>query len=102
MALEQKTKKIVAREGLLILAIIFFSVGSILIGENLGEYKGGLSGFEILKLELEGRPSSGIWVIRKFGQLINQTGYFFLFLGYPLTVIVRFVIWAVIILKEKV
>ena len=101
MALKQKTKKLIAREGLLILGGIIVSVGSIMIGENLAQYRGGLSGFEIVKLELEGGPSSWIWVVRRFGDVINQIGYVVLFMGYPLIGIIRFGFWAVKTLREK-
>lgn len=82
------TKKIIAREGLILLGIIAIS----LLAKYAIDIYGRIVGFYI-KEEWADIPYI-------FTVLYNL-GNILLYLGYPIYLLIRFVIWAIKMLKEK-
>ena len=77
--MKNDTKKIVAREGLMLLGIILMSA-IIIFALRITEFA--IVGEEI-------------------GQKIVTFVFILLFLGYPIYLLIRFIIWAIKVLKEK-
>lgn len=88
-----KIKKIIAREGLVIVGFFIFSFIFIFILSNIPDFKA-------YKNSQTGELMRGIiWDDNK--SKIQQIGIYISLLGYPLYLFVRFFIWAIRILKQK-
>jgi len=94
---KKKIKRIIAREGLIILSII--SLGLLLISTPYIFL--GIENF----INIIFRPSSGRllgWVSEPlYIRIPRNIGILLLYLGYPFYLIIRFILWAIKTLKEE-
>ena len=116
-----KTKKTIAKEGLLFLSIIVISILFIFIGEKMGEYEPKKAKFDLstarpVVLNDEGVNITGGFDLKNsvpvselekqaqmqnVGTAVANIGIFSLFFGYPIYLLIRFLIWAIKTLKGK-
>lgn len=83
-------KKIIAREGLIILGVIVASVFILLVGN-----------FAYNKCYYFAPEANRAIAISRFGIDVKTFGAYVLLLGYPVSWLIRFILWAIRILKEK-
>lgn len=93
-----KTKKIIAREGLILLGIIIVGLGIYFLGKHLNT------------LYLNAHPQARFKIIENMKyRLLGYTPYIrtmafglnIAIFGYPISAIVRFILWAIRTLKKK-
>jgi len=85
-------KKIIAKEGLILLAFIILSCLFIFVIANIPDYKA-------YKINT-GEAISGI-VWDDYKAKMQQIGVYIILLGYPAYLLIHFIIWAGKILKQK-
>ncbi|MCX5698328.1 MAG: hypothetical protein NTX01_01330 [Candidatus Omnitrophica bacterium] len=85
--MDNKIKKIIAREGLIFLSLLMFGL-ILLFFENYLYSR---------PIDLLARPQE---THANFNG-IRLAGLFFLYLGYPFYLLTRFIIWAIRVLKKK-
>lgn len=109
----QKIKKVIAREGLILLCLVFLSCGFFYLdylqktwvskpveSSEVGKPKDlfdripDIEIMDIAKIPINQRP-----LFFRFD--FNKIGLFSLFFAYPLYLVVRFILWAIKTLKEK-
>lgn len=121
MKITSKHKKVIAREGLIIIGFIVLAVIAMKIGNTMhidwSKYRnsglrpptlsqehyqdavnGGFSHKDIVRLE-QRRYKEQHPVIARFQN--QDVTFFIIFFGYPVYLLIRFIIWAIKILKER-
>lgn len=90
--MEKKIKRIIAREGLVLLGIILLGFIFYFIISNIPDFRA--------YKNIGGETIKGIvWDDTK--SMIESIAIYIIFLGYPVFLLVRFVIWAIKTLKDK-
>ena len=96
VSMDNQRKKILAREGLIIIAILVF--GALIIGINI------LCNNIFVKHYVNTPQENAVgWQIISYAHydLINRLGFMILLLGYPLYLIIRFIFWAIRTLRNS-
>lgn len=82
-----KIKRIIAREGLILVCIVICGLVTIFLGQLIHGYS--IKGKEVLTTE------------ELFSRnLIEKVGVYLLYLGYPIYLLIRFILWAVRTLRK--
>lgn len=91
---KKKIKRIIAREGLILLSVIvvgllLFWLGSFLNTKFLEQFKG----TRVVPYLFGYKLQDGIW--------IQNIGFSLLIIGYPFYLLIRFILWALRTLRER-
>ena len=91
--MNNKIKKIIAREGLVVIGLILF--GLVIVGINM------MCNAIFVKINT-GKPTPSFIPDNYTNyDIINRFGFIVTIFGYPIYLVVKFIIWAVKVLKQK-